>query len=153
MPTGPRFKTIGYGIAIGALGELAARVAGTVRRITSPAVYVTGTIGAESANARAISLQVRDRHNDPINYIADIEVLVSLDAAGTDFAATGGSTGIAIGASGKLLAIIAKKIFRCKTTTAGVLALTYTDTGTEACHLHVRLPNGEVIYIGDMTNA
>jgi hypothetical protein len=154
MPGRIRWKSIfGHELGFGEQGELATRVGGALRRLTSPAVHVTGTIGAESANARAISLQVRERHGDPINYIADIEVQVTLDAAGTDFAATGGSTGIAIGASGKLLAVVAKKLFRCKTNAAGVLSLTYTDTGTEACHLHVCLPNGEVVYIGNMTNA
>lgn len=154
MPGRIRWKSLfGHELGFGEQGELATRVGGPLRRLTSPTVHVTGTIGAEAADARAISLQFRERHGDPINYVAEVEVQVLLNAAGTDFAVTGGSTGIAQGASGKVLALVAKKVFKCKTTATGLLTLTYTDTGTEACHLHVRLPNGEMFYIGNMTNA
>lgn len=144
---------LGSELGLGSLGELATRVSGTVRRITSPAIYATAVIGAEAADARTITITVKDRQGNPINYCADVELQVLLNAGGTDFAATGGSTGIAQGASGKLLAVVAKKIFRAKTTTAGVIVCTYTDTGTEACHLHCKLPNGEVVYLGNITNA
>ncbi len=156
----PAFKTIAPGagqfLGLGALGELATKVGNTITRWVSPAVIVTGTISAEgatNANQRDITLTVKDRRGNAINYAAMIEVVALLNAGGTDFAATGGSTGIAVGASGKLLAIVAKKLFRGITTTAGVLQLTYVDTGTEAVYLGVRLPNGEVTVIGNLTNA
>jgi hypothetical protein len=61
----------------------------------------------------------------------------SIPGGMVDFVATGGSTGIAIGASGKLLAVVAKKVFKAISTTAGVIALTWTDTGT-AVGIHRR---------------
>jgi hypothetical protein len=144
---------LGSELGLGSLGELATRVSGTVRRITSPCVYATAVIGAEAAEARAITVTFKDRKGDAINYAACVELMTFTTSAMVDFAAKGGSTGIAQGATGKLLAIVAKKIYRGITSTGGVIACTYTDTGTEAVHLGARLPNGELVYLGNLTNA
>lgn len=154
QPRPPFRSLVGKYFGLGPRGELAARGDGVnARRLTSPVVHVTGTIGAEVANARTITLQLRDAYGKAIDYAAMVDVIVFLNSGMTDFAATGGSTGIAQGATGKLLAVVAKKIFRAISAVTGELVFTYTDTGTEACHLGVRLPNGELVYIGNMTNA
>lgn len=148
------FKSIwGIELGIGSLGELGTKISGTYRRITSPAVHVTGVIGAESSDARSITITVKDRKGNAINYAAQVEVINFSSSAMTDFTATGGTTGIAQGGAGKLLAVVAKKLFRGITSTAGLITFTYTDTGTDASYLGVRLPNGEVVGIGSMTNA
>jgi hypothetical protein len=154
-------------LGVGHLGQLVKRLVGTAGaarlsspanhvNLTSPIVAVTGTIsveGASVANQRDISLTLKDDQGDAINFAGVVELMVFTTSAMTDFAATGGSTGIAAGASGKILALVAKKVFRAISTTAGVIAVIYTDTGTESCYLAVRLPNGEVVGIGDLTNA
>lgn len=122
-------------------------------RIAHPAVDAVITVGAEASDARAIAVQLKDANGDNIKEVTHIELIMLLNAAGTDFVATGGSTGIAIGASGNLLTIVAKKLFRAQTTAAGLLALTWTDTGTEAAFLGVRLPNGNIIISSALTNA
>jgi hypothetical protein len=122
-------------------------------RVTHPAVNAVITVGAEASDARAITVQLKDANGGKISEVTHIELVLFLNAGGTDFAATGGSTGIAIGASGKLLAVVAKKLFRAQTTAAGLLALTWTDTGTEAAFLGVRLPNGNIIISSALTNA
>lgn len=112
----------------------------------------TITVGAENANVRAITIQLKNALGRNINFAAEVELVALLDAAGTDYVATGGSTGIAIGASGKLQQVIAKKRWLARSTTAGVIALTWTDTGTEAAYLAVNLPNGKQVVSAALTN-
>ena len=121
--------------------------------VTMPAVDATITVGAEAGDARAITVQLKDSNGVAINYIAEVGLDVLLDATGTDWAATGGSTGLAAGASGKLLTLVSKKRFLARTTSAGLLAMTWTDTGTEAAYLGVVLPNGRTVISAAMTNA
>lgn len=123
------------------------------RSLASTVGDATITVGAEASDVRAITIQLKNRWGRNINFAAEVDVVVLLNAAGTDYAATGGSTGIAIGASGKLQQIIAKKRFKARSTTAGVIALTWTDTGTEAAYLGVILPNGKQVVSTALTNA
>lgn len=123
------------------------------RSLSSTVADATITVGAEASDVRAITVQLKNRWGRNINFAAEVELAVLLNAAGTDFAATGGSTGIAIGASGKLQQIVAKKRFKARSTTAGVIALTWTDTGTEAAYLGVILPNGKQVVSAALTNA
>lgn len=112
---------------------------------TEDAVDATITIGAEIADARAISIQFLDANGANMDGIVRCELHVLADVAGLDFVAAGGSTGIAQGASGKILALVAKKIFKAYSTAAGLLTLTYTDTGTAVGFLGVLLPNGRLV--------
>lgn len=157
-------------LGTGHLGQIVKRLTGTSGaarlsspanhvNLTSPIVAVTGTISAEAAtaaNQRDISLTLRDDQGDAINYAGMVELVLFTSSAMVDFAATGGSTGIAQGSggnTGKILALVAKKVFRAISDANGVIAVIYTDTGTEAVYLGVRLPNGEVVGIGALTNA
>lgn len=124
----------------------------SVSRQKAPANAVI-TVGAESNDVRAITIQLKNGLGRNVNYAAEVEIAVLLNATGTDYAATGGSTGIAIGASGKLQQIIAKKRFKARSNTSGVIALTWTDTGTEAAYLGVILPNGKQVISSALTNA
>lgn len=124
----------------------------SVSRQKAPA-NATITVGAESGDVRNITIQLKNGLGRNVNYAAEVDIVVLLNAAGTDYVATGGSTGIAIGASGKLQTIIAKKRFKARSTTAGVIALTWTDTGTEAAYLGVILPNGKQVISSALTNA
>lgn len=124
---------------------------GTV--IGPKAVDATITIGAESSDARAITIQLKDANGNAVDEATTFEIIMYSDASMTDFVAAGGSTGLAAGASGKLLALVAKKAFLATSTAAGLVAATYTDTGTAAGYLAVRLPNGRVIGGGLVTNA
>lgn len=116
-------------------------------RVTQQATQATVTVGDESANARAITIQLKDAFGRNVTRPHTVEVFVFADAAGLDITATGGSTGIAIGASGKILTTVtAKKRFTCRTTATGLLTLTYTDTGTDVAFLGVQLPNGTIVF-------
>lgn len=128
-------------------------LAGNGLEITRPCVDASIVVGAEISNARAITVTLKDGKGSPITYAENVELLVLADAGGVDFVATGGSTGIAIGASGKLLTVTAKKYFKAISTVAGVIALTWTDTGTEVAYLGVRLPNGRIVVSDPLTNA
>ncbi len=109
--------------------------------------------GASVANTRDISIQLYDHKGKAIDFAGNFEILMFSSAAMTDFVATGGTTGVAQGVSGKLLAVVAKKWFRCISTVAGLWTGTYLDTGTDAGYLAVRLSNGRVIGGGLVTNA
>jgi len=121
-------------------------------QVTAPCVAATITVGAEAANVRAITIQLSDANGDDINYAQAVTAVVLADAAGAAFATTGGSTGIAIGTDGALLAVVAKKQFTLISETDGDIDLTWTDTGTEAAYLGIILPSGKMVVSAAMTN-
>lgn len=121
--------------------------------VTRPCVDATITVGAENTNVRAITIQLKDAEGRDINYVETFEIVMFADAQGTAFATTGGSTGLAIGTDGALLAIVAKKYFLATSEADGDWDGTYTDTATEAMYLGVRLPNGRVVMSSALTNA
>lgn len=155
MTVQPRvsFKSImGRRLGLGAYGELASNSTGTPVAITHKAVTASAVIGAEASDARAITVTLKDAHGVAIDSIEACTLEVYTDSTMADWSA-GGSTGLAQGASGKLLALVAKKSFRAITTSAGVIAISYTDTGTTASYLGVILGNGNRVGLGVMTNA
>lgn len=154
MATQPRAVKSIYGKKFG-LGAYNQLVSNGIN-ISQPAANATIVISAEGAtvaNQRDITITLKDVNGNALDYAENFEIRLYSSSAMTDFVATGGSTGIAAGASGKILAVVAKKIFRAITTTAGVCEVIYTDTGTDAGYLAVALPNGRVIGGGLVTNA
>lgn len=125
--------------------------------ISRPCVNATVTVSAEgatTANQRDITIQLLDSKGNDIDYAETVVAHVFLDGAGLNWAATGGSTGIAVGTDGDLEALVAKKIFMCRSEADGDLDLTWTDIGTETAYLGIQLPNGRIVF-GDqaLTNA
>jgi hypothetical protein len=148
------FKSIfGRELGINAYGGLASKASGSQIDLGNKIADATITVGAESTDVRPITIQLKDANGNNLDEAGYFEIIMFLSSAMTDFMATGGSTGVAIGASGKLQAVIAKKLFRAISTTSGAWAGTYTDTGTEAGYLAIRLPNGRIIGGGTITNA
>lgn len=121
--------------------------------ITQPCVDATITVGAESTDVRAITIQLKDAVGNDIDYVETVEIIVFSSAAMTAFASTGGSTGLAIGTDGALLPIVAKKYFLATSESDGDIDLTFTDTGTETVAIGVRLPNGRVVVSSAFANA
>lgn len=110
------------------------------------------TVGAEAANVRAITIQLKDANGNDIDYVETVFAYLTTTAARTAFVTTGGSTGIEIGTDGAALAIVAKKLFILTSEADGDIDLTWTDTGTEAAFLNLVLPNGRVITSAALTN-
>ena len=123
------------------------RVQADLRRLTA-----TITVGAEVANVRDLTIQFQDGTGHDINYRITVPVIVLADANGEAFVVTGGSTGIAIGTDGALIALVAKKVFLAISEADGDLDLTWTDTGTEAAYLGLVMPNGRLVISGALTN-
>lgn len=121
--------------------------------VTRPCVDATITVGAENTNVRAITIQLKDAEGRDINYVESVLIVLYLNAEKTAYVVTGGSTGIAIGTDGALLALVAKKVFLATSEADGDIDLTWTDTGTEAAYLGVHLPNGRVVMSSALTNA
>jgi hypothetical protein len=120
--------------------------------VTNPCVDASIAVSAESANVRTITVQLKDSNGADITERATVKAYVMLDANGDAFAATGGSTGIAIGTDGALLAQVAKKAFILFSEADGDIDLTWTDTGTEVAYLHLVLPNGRRVVSSALTN-
>lgn len=113
----------------------------------------TIVVGDEVADVRAITIQLTDADGNDIAVRQAVQIAVLLDANGDAFVTTGGSTGIAIGTDGALLAIVAKKLFLAISEADGDIDLTWTDTGTEAAFLAVILPNGKMVISAALANA
>jgi hypothetical protein len=114
-------------------------------QVTRPCVDASITVAAEDTNVRAITIQLKDANGADIDYVETVQIIMYTSAAMTAFAGTGGSTGIAIGTDGALLALVAKKVFLATSEADGDIDLTWTDTGTETVAVGVRLPNGRVV--------
>lgn len=122
--------------------------------ISQPCVDATVTVGDESANVRNITIQLTDARGNDIDYAETVIVHVFADAAGLDWATTGGSTGIEIGTDGDLETLVTKKIFMARSEADGDLDLTWTDTGTEAAFVGIQLPGGRIVFGSQaLTNA
>jgi hypothetical protein len=135
-------------IGVGLQNQL---VAGT-RNVTQPCVDAVITVGAEVSNVRNITIQLTDADGNDINYVQAVQILVFANAEMTAFASVGGSTGIAIGTDGALLAVVAKRIFWATSEADGDIDLTWTDTGTEQVAVGVVLPNGRVVVSAAFAN-
>lgn len=106
-------------------------------------------INVGASQAAGVTIQFNHADGTAILAPQDFDLyVVTVDAGGliNGMAATGGSTGIAIGASGFIAAtLVAKKWFRCFTTKAGLFAATWTDNAAEVAYLAVRLPSGRLV--------
>lgn len=114
------------------------------KRLTNPCVDATVTVAAQTTSPRAITIQLLDSEGRDIDYVETVEVIAFGAADKTSFS-NGGSTGIAIGTDGALLALVAKKHFLVTSEADGDIDLTHTDTGTDALFIGVRLPNGNIV--------
>lgn len=126
---------------------------GQDKRLTHPCVNATITVGNESTNVRVITIQLLDAYGKDVSEVTHFELHVFANAAGTAYATTGGSTGVAIGTDGALLAVVAKKIFACTSESDGDWDGTWTDTGTESVAIGIKLPNGNMIISDAFANA
>lgn len=135
------------------LNTIRGHVVGNGLNITQPCADASITVGDESTNVRAITIQLKDANGADINYAETVEVIVFGAADMLSFAGTGGSTGLAIGTDGALLAVVAKKYFLATSEVDGDIDLTWTDTGTESVAVGVRLPNGRVVVTAAFANA
>lgn len=112
--------------------------------VNDRAADATITVGAEDTNVRPITIQLLKEDGSECDSVQHCQIAVFSSAAMTAFA-TGGSTGLAIGTDGALLAIVAKLLFLATSEADGDIDLTWTDTGTESVAVAVILPNGKVV--------
>jgi hypothetical protein len=115
------------------------------RNLTRPCVDATVTVNATATSPRTITVQLLDSEGRDIDYVETFEIIAYSSSAMTAFTTTGGSTGLAIGTDGALLAVVAKKYFIATSEDDGDWDGTHTDTGTDAVWFAVRLPNGKVV--------
>lgn len=119
--------------------------------ITNPCcnASIDVTVGDD---AGTIAIQLQDANGNDINYVETVMAVLFTSAARTAFATTGGSTGLAIGTDGALLALVAKKVFLLTSEADGDIDLTWTDNATETVALALYLPNGNVVTTAAFAN-
>lgn len=144
---GRRFGLNAYGVITAKGGDLALG-----NKIADATITVSAE-GATTANTRDLTIQLKDANGNSLDEAGYFEIVLFASSAQLDFVATGGSTGVVIGANGKLQALVAKKLFRAISDAAGLWTGTYLDTGTDAGYLSVRLPNGRIVAGATITNA
>lgn len=110
-------------------------------QITAPLADASIAVSSETTNVRTVTIQLKDIHGNDLAYVGDVWIGVFSDTTRTAFA-TGGSTGLAIGTDGALLAVVAKKLFLATSESDGDIDMTWTDTGTESVSVGIRLPTG-----------
>lgn len=135
-------KTRGY--LKNAIGDIssAMQVRKTLDQIHGAPASATFTIGDEDTNVRTITIQLVDSDGNNVAERVTVGLDVCSDSTGATLA-TGGSTGIAASTNTVATAILAKKVFRVNSSSAGLITLTWTDTGTEAVYLAVIFPSGK----------
>lgn len=110
--------------------------------------------GATTADVRDILITLKDADGNAIDYVEEVEIAMFLDAARVAYVVTGGSTGLEFKATyGALQTIVAKKRFRAVSSAAGLIALKWTDSGTEVAFLGIKLPSGRWVMSSALTNA
>jgi len=112
------------------------------KAITNPCVNATVTVNATSTSPRTIVVQLLDAEGRDIDYVCSFFIGAFSDVTRTAFTTTGGSTGLAVGTDGALLALVAKKFFAATSEADGDWDGTHVDTGTDAVWFGVLLPNG-----------
>lgn len=112
------------------------------KAISNPCVNATVVVPATSTSPRTLTVQLLDAEGNDIDYVCSFLIAGFSDVTRTAFTTTGGSTGLAAGTDGALLALVAKKVFLCTSEADGDWDGTHTDTGTDAIWFGVMLPNG-----------
>lgn len=119
--------------------------------------HADAVIAVGANQAAGISIQFNHPDGSAITLPQDFRLyVVTVDGGGliNGLAATGGSTGIAIGANGFIANTpVAKKIFDCFTNKAGLFNATWTDNAAEVAYLAVRMPSGRLIVSAQLPTA
>lgn len=150
----PLFRSlVSRRLGLSKFGNIVAAPGTSTINVTQPCVDASITVSTETNDVRTITIQLKDANGDDINYVETVQILVFSSAAMTAFATTGGSTGLAIGTDGALLALVAKKVFMATSEADGDIDLTWTDTASESVAIGVRLPNGRVVVSDAFANA
>lgn len=103
------------------------------------------TVEDPSGSNRDVTIQLQDAHGVDVDFVQSVELHVFADAAGLDWAVTGGTTGIVDNGDGSILSVVAKKIFAARSTATGSIQVRWTDTVSEVAFLGVKLPSGRVV--------
>lgn len=144
------FKSLyGRRLGIGAYGQLVTQGFDATPKCADASIAVSD----EATNVRTITIQLKDANGADIDYVEEVELAMFLTADRLAYVVTGGSTGIAIGTDGALSTIVAKKRFYATSEADGDIDLTWTDTGTEAAFLGLKLPTGRWVMSSALTNA
>ncbi len=113
--------------------------------ITAQCADCSITVGAETTNVIPITIQLKTADGRDIDYAEVVELLIFGDS-GKLSGADGGSTGLAISGDGALISTPeAKKHLVVSSEADGDIGLTFTDTGTTAYYLGVKLPTGRIV--------
>lgn len=124
--------------------EIASSVA-EMDALNGAAFGCTFTIGAEAANAIAVSLQLTDADGADVTARQCVYAYVSGNATGDSLSAAPAG-GVAIGTDGMVAEVIDNRAFMLTSEADGDIDLTFTDaSGAATFYLAVRLANGKLV--------
>lgn len=138
----------GYGVEVSTPDGLPAVVA-----VPQEAVTARIDVGAEVSDVREINIDLFDSDNNAITTRQMVHIIVFADIEGENLAETGGSTGLENVAedNGKIVALVAKKVFVAFSNVEGHIEITWTDAAGEVAYLGVVLPDGSITMSSALT--
>lgn len=114
----------------------------------------TVVAGAEDTNVVNVVITLKNAADAAISSSKIVHAYLSDASTGVGVAATAPDGGVAVGASGSVLAeVVADKVFILESTAAGLITLDVTESGTDTFYLVLLLPNGEKVVSNAITTA
>lgn len=109
------------------------------------------TIGDETTNAIAVTVQLRDGNAASIATRRGVFAYLATDSTGDTIAPTAPSGGVAVGASGIVIPVVAGKAFQLISEANGQIALTITEVGAATWYFVLVMPDGRLVASGAIT--
>ncbi len=114
---------------------------GVYERLGTPAF----TIGDEIANVRNVAVQLKDSAGVNLAVRANVLAYLSTDSGGGNLVATAPDGGVAIGANGVAIPLVADKAFRLTTNATGAVDLDIEESGDATYYLTLVMPDGRLV--------
>jgi hypothetical protein len=115
--------------------------AATYQKLGAPAFV----IGAEAANAINVGIQLKDAAGANLAVRASVRAYLSDDANGDSIVAAAPSAGVAIGADGLLIPMVANKAFNLTSEANGHIDITISEAGVKQLFLILVMPDGRLV--------
>jgi hypothetical protein len=111
------------------------------------------TIGDEETDVINVAIQLTDNAGDPIEVAAAVRAYLSDDADGSSLAATAPDGGVAIGANGVAIPLVADKAFELVSAADGTVDLDIEESGAATFYLVLIMPDGRLVVSDAITFA
>jgi len=133
-------KEIGEGFGKGVNG-----LYDVLQNFNNMACDASFTIGTESENAIAVTIQLKDYLGNDVTAANSVMAWVSSTATGIDPSALSGEIALTGSGDGAVLIHLTHYLYQLISEADGDIAVTITDTGTTAQYLTLLMPTGKLV--------